>query len=182
MTIRRLLLERGHRVAVTGRKPDKLQAFLTEAGRPKELMSVVADAADWEATQAAVAQTVEHFGGLDAAIANAGFTSADCFRTGGATISHGDGDPTLWPAMVLTNVLGPALLARAALPHLREHQGRLVLIGSVAGLKNARHPHRPTDRTAHLTTSRCMCWRPPGLVMAGRSRDSMSHIGKALVC
>ncbi|MFD7408106.1 SDR family oxidoreductase [Streptomyces sp. NPDC059866] len=133
----RLLLERGHRVAVTGRNSDKLQVFLTEVGRPKELMGVVADAADWEATQAAVARTVEHFGGLDAAIANAGFTSADYFRTGGATISHGDGDPTLWPAMVLTNVLGPALLARAALPHLRESQGRLVLIGSVAGLKNA---------------------------------------------
>jgi len=39
--------------------------------------------------------------------------------------------------MVLTNVLGPALLARAALPHLEATGGRLVLIGSVTGLKNA---------------------------------------------
>jgi NADP-dependent 3-hydroxy acid dehydrogenase YdfG len=39
--------------------------------------------------------------------------------------------------MVLTNVLGPALLARATLPHLEATGGRLVLIGSVAGLKNS---------------------------------------------
>ncbi|EFF94256.1 LOW QUALITY PROTEIN: short-chain dehydrogenase/reductase family oxidoreductase, partial [Streptomyces sp. e14] len=37
----------------------------------------------------------------------------------------------------LTNVLGPALLAHAALPHLEATGGRLVPIGSVAGLKNS---------------------------------------------
>ena len=130
----RLLLDRGHQVAVTGRSPNKLQAFLEETGRPQELHGIIADASDWQATKAAVAETVERFGGLDAAVAGAGFTAADHFRTSGTAIS--DGDPTLWPAMVLTNVLGPALLARAALPHLRETGGRFVLIGSVAGLKN----------------------------------------------
>ena len=35
--------------------------------------------------------------------------------------------------MVLTNVLGPALLIRAALPALRQTRGRIVLVGSVAG-------------------------------------------------
>ena len=39
--------------------------------------------------------------------------------------------------MVLTNVLGPALLAKATLPHLEATGGRLVLIGSVVGLKNS---------------------------------------------
>jgi NADP-dependent 3-hydroxy acid dehydrogenase YdfG len=76
------------------------------------------------------------FGGLDAAVANAGFASEDYAATGGATIGEG-GDPSLWPDMVLTNVLGPALLAQAALPHLEASDGRLVLIGSVAGLKNS---------------------------------------------
>jgi NAD(P)-dependent dehydrogenase (short-subunit alcohol dehydrogenase family) len=33
--------------------------------------------------------------------------------------------------------VGPALLAKAAMPHLEATGGRLVLIGSVAGLKNA---------------------------------------------
>ncbi|MEU8999620.1 SDR family oxidoreductase [Streptomyces caniferus] len=131
----RLLLDRGHRVAVTGRDPRKLDSFAMATGRPKHLMTLVADAADWDETQQAVTRTVDRFGRLDAAVANAGFTSADHFRTTGTAIS--DGDPALWPSMVLTNVLGPALLARAALPHLQESRGRLVLIGSVAGLKNA---------------------------------------------
>jgi NADP-dependent 3-hydroxy acid dehydrogenase YdfG len=38
--------------------------------------------------------------------------------------------------MVLTNVLGPALLIRASLERLRASRGRIVLIGSVAGFKH----------------------------------------------
>ncbi|MFD7734348.1 SDR family oxidoreductase [Kitasatospora phosalacinea] len=124
----RLLLDRGHRVAVTGRDEGRLKAFLDEAGRPDRLLGLVADAADWPATEAAVARTVARFGALDAAVANAGFMTGD---------SIGAGDPTGWAPMVLTNVLGPALLAHAALPNLEATGGRLVLIGSVAGLKNS---------------------------------------------
>ncbi|MFC1437139.1 SDR family NAD(P)-dependent oxidoreductase [Streptacidiphilus sp. N1-10] len=124
----RLLVDRGHRVAVTGRNESKLKTFLDEAGHPDRLLGLVADAADWQGTESAVTRTVEHFGALDAAVANAGFMSGDAI---------GAGDPTLWSPMVLTNVLGPALLAHATLPHLEATGGRLVLIGSVAGLKNS---------------------------------------------
>ncbi|MFG3250339.1 SDR family oxidoreductase [Streptomyces sp. NPDC048187] len=124
----RLLLDRGHRVAVTGRDENRLKTFLDEAGPADRLLGFVADASDWPATESVVARTVEHFGALDAAVANAGFMSGD---------SIGAGDPRLWAPMVLTNVLGPALLAHAALPHLETTGGRLVLIGSVAGLKNS---------------------------------------------
>lgn len=130
----RALLARGHHVAVTGRDKRRLDDFLAEVGDPANLIGIVADAADWEATRDAVEQTVAHFGGLDAAVANAGFTTEDHLR-GAATIGEG-GEPSLWPAMVLTNVLGPALLAQAALPHLEASRGRLVLVGSVTGLKN----------------------------------------------
>jgi NADP-dependent 3-hydroxy acid dehydrogenase YdfG len=129
----RALLARGHQVAVTGRDKHKLDDFATEAGDRDRLLGIVADAADWEATRDAVEQTVDRFGGLDVAIANAGFSTAD--NMGPAAL--GEGDPALWRAMVLTNVLGPALLTRAALPHLEASGGRLVFIGSVAGLKNA---------------------------------------------
>ncbi|MCP3100783.1 SDR family NAD(P)-dependent oxidoreductase [Myxococcus sp. K15C18031901] len=131
----RLLLERGHRVAVTGRDRGKLDAFLGSVDAADRVLGIVADAADWKATEAAVARTVERFGSLDAAVANAGFASADHFRGGAPVIEQGD--PELWPSMVLTNVLGPALLAKAALPHLARTSGRLVLLGSVAGVKNS---------------------------------------------
>jgi NADP-dependent 3-hydroxy acid dehydrogenase YdfG len=124
----RSLLDRGHRVAVTGRDEGRLKTFLDEAGHHDRLLGLVADAADWQATESVVTRTVERFGALDAAVANAGFMTGD---------SIGTGDPVSWGPMVLTNVLGPALLAHAALPHLEATGGRLVLIGSVAGLKNS---------------------------------------------
>ncbi|MWA04264.1 SDR family NAD(P)-dependent oxidoreductase [Actinomadura sp. LD22] len=124
----RALLDRGHRVAVTGRDETKLKTFLNETGRYDRLLGLVADAADWAATESVVTRTVEQFGALDAAVANAGFMTGD---------SIGDGDPESWAPMVLTNVLGPALLAHAVLPHLEATGGRLVLVGSVAGLKNS---------------------------------------------
>lgn len=130
----RLLIDRGHRVAVTGRAEDKLEAFIAGLDAPDRVLGLVSDAADWDHTREAVARTVDRFGSLDAAIANAGFTSAD-HLTGGVPIDNGD--PELWSPMVLTNVLGPALLATAALPHLEATGGRLVLLGSVAGVKNA---------------------------------------------
>lgn len=130
----RLLLARGHRVAVTGRSPGKVEAFVDAVDAPGRVLGLVADAADWDDTRDAVTRTVDHFGSLDAAVANAGFTSAD-HLAGGVPIDSGD--PEQWGPMVLTNVLGPALLARAALPHLEATGGRLVLVGSVTGLKNA---------------------------------------------
>lgn len=132
----RLLLARGHRVAVTGRDPGRLKAFLDELGSADQALGLVADAAYWDATNAAVAATVDRFGSLDAAVGNAGSASPDHFQPG-STGAVADGDPALWAPMVLTNVLGPALLAKAALPHLERSGGRLVLIGSVAGVKNS---------------------------------------------
>ena len=126
----RQLLKRGHRVAVTGRSEERLARFEAEAAESAEsrdagrLLTFAGDASDFAAVQAAVDGTVEAFGRLDHAVANAGFATAG---------SVADGDPEEWREMVLTNVLGPALLVRAALPALRESRGRIVMVGSVAG-------------------------------------------------
>ncbi len=50
------------------------------------------------------------------------------------TLPGNAADPEGWREMVLTNVLGPALLIRSALPHLKQTRGRVVLVGSVAGI------------------------------------------------
>jgi NADP-dependent 3-hydroxy acid dehydrogenase YdfG len=121
----RRLLRQGHRVTVTGRDRERLARFATALGDPAALLTVVADTADHDAVEAAVHATVTAFGRLDVAIANAGFATHDTLA---------DGDPGRWRDMVLTNVLGPALLIRAALPHLRASRGRIVLVGSVAGV------------------------------------------------
>ncbi|HEY8454397.1 MAG TPA: SDR family NAD(P)-dependent oxidoreductase [Actinopolymorphaceae bacterium] len=132
----RTLLDRGHRAAVTGRDERKLKTVVDEIAQPDRLLGIVADAADWEATRSAVTRTVDRFGELHAAIANAGFASADYQQFGPAVFAD-EGNPELWAPIILTNVLGPALLARAALPYLEATRGRLVLIGSVIGTKNS---------------------------------------------
>ncbi|WP_182877236.1 SDR family oxidoreductase [Microbispora sp. H10670] len=123
----RRLLDRGHRVSVTGRDEGRLRRFAESIGDPGRLLTIPADAADHDAVLSAVETTVKEFGRLDTAIANAGFATHDTLA---------DGDPAGWREMVLTNVLGPALLIRAALPELKRSKGRIVLVGSVAGFVN----------------------------------------------
>lgn len=120
----RQLLARGGRVAVTGRRADRLRRFAEDAGDPAELLTLPGDASDHEAVDDAVQATLTAFGRLDAVVANAGFATHD---------DLGSGDPAGWRDMVLTNVLGPALLIRSSLAALRETRGRIVIVGSVAG-------------------------------------------------
>jgi NADP-dependent 3-hydroxy acid dehydrogenase YdfG len=123
----RALLARDHRVAVTGRDDERLRRFAKELGEPAGLLTVQGDAADYDAVVHAVDTTVREFGRLDNVVANAGYATHDTLA---------DGDPAGWRDMVLTNVLGPALLIRASLERLRASRGRIVLIGSVAGFKH----------------------------------------------
>jgi NADP-dependent 3-hydroxy acid dehydrogenase YdfG len=121
----RQLLGQGHRVTITGRGSDRLRDFKRAVGEPDELLTLAGDAADYDAVGSAVESTVEQFGRLDTVVANAGYATFDTLA---------DGDAAGWRDMVLTNVLGPALLIRAALPHLKQSRGRIILIGSVAGI------------------------------------------------
>lgn len=123
--VARQLLDRGYGVAVTGRDADRLERFAKDAGSPPELLTLPGHAADVDAVRAAVDATVASFGRLDAAVANAGYATHD-----GVT----GGDPHGWADMILTNVLGPALLIRFAFPALKRTRGRIVLVGSLAGL------------------------------------------------
>ncbi|MEV4533425.1 SDR family NAD(P)-dependent oxidoreductase [Asanoa sp. NPDC049518] len=118
----RQLMSLGQRVAVTGRRADRLDRF--GADNPGAL-TLVSDSAVPTDVQAAVDSTVAKFGRLDNVVANAGYATHDGLD---------GGDPDGWRDMVLTNVLGPAALIRAALPHLAATRGRIVLVGSVAGL------------------------------------------------
>ncbi|WP_031475897.1 SDR family oxidoreductase [Streptomyces bicolor] len=122
--VARQLLDAGHRVAVTGRGKARLRGFAEELGEPEGLLTIAGNTADHGDVQAAVDTTLKAFGRLDTVVANAGVATHD-------TVA--EGDPAGWAEMVLTNVLGPALLIRASIDALRETRGRIVLVGSVAG-------------------------------------------------
>ncbi|MFP3580015.1 SDR family NAD(P)-dependent oxidoreductase [Arthrobacter sp. SIMBA_036] len=114
------------RSSLRGRHPGRLAAFLESCSDLGPVGGVVADAGDWEQTCRAVSRADRFLGGIDVAVANAGFSAPGDLA---------DGDPDRWRDMVLTNVYGPAILAKAALPQLMENRGHMVLIGSTAGRK-----------------------------------------------
>jgi NAD(P)-dependent dehydrogenase (short-subunit alcohol dehydrogenase family) len=122
------LLARGHRVVATGRDEAKLD-LLAKRLDDERLVTASGDGAVQSDVEAAVRVATDTFGGLDVVVANAGFSTHDTLA---------DGDPEAWRQMVLINVLGPMLLIRAALPALRRSDApRVVLLGSVAGVKNS---------------------------------------------
>lgn len=122
----RAAVEAGWTVALFARSQDKLQALARDLG-PSALV-VAGDATSEADLTQAVAQTAAHFGGIDAAFANAGRGLARP-GTEGADLNDIRG-------MVDLNVMGVILTARAVLPELRKTQGTLVLTGSGAGRRH----------------------------------------------
>ncbi|MFC4452230.1 SDR family oxidoreductase [Deinococcus sonorensis] len=116
----------GYKVVLTARSEDKLRALQEELGEENALVRRV-DVTQWPELTAAVDATLERFGRLDVALANAGFTA------GTGKYASGDPTPDEWREMILTNVLGAALTARATLPEIIRTKGHFLLVGSVAG-------------------------------------------------
>lgn len=113
----------GWNVALFARSEDKLTALQAELG--DAALAIPGDATHLLAQEDAVARTVEHFGRLDAAFANAGF--------GLDTPGTEAGDPEEWRRMIDLNIMALLYTTRAALPELRKTKGHLLLTGSVAG-------------------------------------------------
>jgi len=114
----------GYRVVLAARSKDKLAGLAEELGGRERALAVPCDVTEWRDQEAMVAATLDDFGRIDVAFANAGFGAKRGFR---------EETPELWREMVLTNVYGAALTVRATLGPLEETKGHLLLTGSVAG-------------------------------------------------
>lgn len=118
---------RGASVAVVDLDP-------AEAGEAAErigdrAIGIAADVTDHGAMQAAVAETVERFGGLDVVVANAGIA-----QTKMATV-RGIGSEE-WERVFEVDMLGVWRTVRAALPHIVERRGHVVVTSSVYAFVN----------------------------------------------
>jgi NADP-dependent 3-hydroxy acid dehydrogenase YdfG len=116
--------EAGWRVVLAARSRDRLEELATELGSPERALAVPCDVTEWEDQQRMVQAALSAFGGIDAALANAGFGGPRGFLKD---------TPEHWREMVLTNVYGAALTLRATIPALRDSRGHLLLTSSVAG-------------------------------------------------
>jgi NAD(P)-dependent dehydrogenase (short-subunit alcohol dehydrogenase family) len=116
----------GARVAVSARRADRLRELVAEieAGGG-EALALACDVADEEQVRVAADAAAERFGGLDVAVANAGFGVT------GRVEKLGAAD---WRRQMDVNVVGVALTARYALPHLYRTRGRIALVSSVAAM------------------------------------------------
>jgi len=122
----RLAVEAGYRVVLAARSAGKLKQLAEELGGPERALAVVCDVGDWLSQQRLVDASLNTFGRIDVAFANAGGVR-------GGRYLGGEDTPEEWQQMLMTNVFGAAVTARLTLPELIRRKGHLLLTGSVVG-------------------------------------------------
>jgi NAD(P)-dependent dehydrogenase (short-subunit alcohol dehydrogenase family) len=120
-TARRLAAQ-GVRLVLTDLDEVGLKALATELAAD-DVLTVACDVCDLSAMEAAVAEGVERFGGLDVVVANAGIASY------GSVLAV---DPETFKRVIDINVIGVFHTARAALPSLIQSHGYLLVVSSLA--------------------------------------------------
>ena len=127
-----------------------------------------------------VLAAVEQLGGLDLLVNNAGAFETAVLEE--ITVAQ-------WDSMFETNTRGPFLVAKAAYPHLKAAQGRIVNIGSLGGIHPwATHAHYCTSKAALHMLSQTMAkaWAPeiavncvaPGMIVMGEVDPAYEHLAR----
>ena len=109
----------GASVAFAARRVDRLDEAVRAAGG--QSFAFPLDVRDDGQCARAVEETATRFGGIDAVVYAAGMSPL--FK-----LADADGD--VWRSLIETNVIGAAMVSRAALPHLQASSGRLLFLGS----------------------------------------------------
>jgi len=111
--------EAGASVAFAARRVERLDEAVAAAG--EKSFAFPLDVRDDAACAGAVEEAVARFGGLDAVV----------YATGQSPLYRlGDADGDVWREVLQTNVVGAAMISRAAIPHLEASSGRLLFLGS----------------------------------------------------
>ncbi len=118
---------RGASVAVVDLDPEQAREAAERIG--ERTLGIGADVTDHAAIMQAVAETVERFGGLDVAVANAGIAQSQV-----ATVRGIGGEE--WERVFEVDLLGVWRTVRAALPQIVERQGHILVTGSVYSFAN----------------------------------------------
>lgn len=124
--IAEVLLEAGLRVAVTSRSAEVAQATADQlnAKYPGKALGVASDVRNLTAEQKAVDHVVAHFGQLDVLVANAGLGHF-------APIQELTAEQ--WQSTIDTNLTGVFHSVKAAIPALKQSEGYIITIASLAG-------------------------------------------------
>lgn len=125
--IAQAFLARGATVAPLDLEAEQVQQSAAALGSDRAI-GLAADVTDAAALQAAVATTVQRFGGIDVLVANAGIAPTP--NTARAM------DPIEFERVVEVDLLGVYRTVRAALPEVIAHRGHVVVVSSVYAFLN----------------------------------------------
>lgn len=114
------LASAGARVAFAARRRERLDECVKEAG--EGAIQVFCDVVDEASVNSAVEQASTVLGGLDALVYAPGISIFE-------PLVKVDGPA--WRRVLDTNLVGPSLAIRAAMPHLERTRGKVVLISSI---------------------------------------------------
>ncbi len=118
---------RGASVAVVDLDASEAREAAERIG--ERAIGIAGDVTDAGAMRAAVAETVERFGGLDVAMANAGLAPPSMSTMRSVSSEE-------WERVIEVNLLGVWHTVRAALPQVTERKGHIVVVASVAAFAN----------------------------------------------
>jgi NAD(P)-dependent dehydrogenase (short-subunit alcohol dehydrogenase family) len=121
----RRLFQRGASVVVAGIEPEELVQVAADCG---DALAVVCDVRDREQVETAVEAAVDHLGGLDVVIANAGVA---------AQLPLVGGDPDVFDRTIAVNLNGVYYTLRAAGPHIAHARGYALAVASLAAAVHA---------------------------------------------
>jgi NAD(P)-dependent dehydrogenase (short-subunit alcohol dehydrogenase family) len=121
----RRLHKRGARIVLAGIEAEQLAEVAADCG---DALAVPCDVRDRAQVEAAVARAVEHLGGLDVVIANAGVA---------AQLPIDGGDPEIFERTIEVNLLGAYYTLRAAAPHISHERGYALAVASLAAAVHA---------------------------------------------
>ncbi len=123
----RQLHARGASVVIVDLDGDEAREAAERIG--ERTLGIAADVTDAGAMRAVVVETVERFGGLDIAMANAGIAPPSI-----ATMRSVSSEE--WERVIDVNLLGVWHTVRAVLPQITERRGHIVVVASVAAFAN----------------------------------------------
>lgn len=121
------LVKQGAKVVLTDVDGAALAAVVAELGA-EHAVGVVADVCDLASMEAAVAEGIATFGGIDKVVANAGIASY------GSVMQV---DPATFKRVIDINIVGVFHTVRAALPSVIERKGYILVVSSLAAFAPA---------------------------------------------
>ncbi|HEY2039820.1 MAG TPA: SDR family oxidoreductase, partial [Edaphobacter sp.] len=176
------LAEQGANVAITylNSQPEAELTVRDLAAHGVEALAIRCDLQDPEGIDNMVAEVIDQFGRLDLLVNNAGYFES---------VKLEEISVEQWDHIFATNTRAPFLVARAALPHLRMVQGRIVNIGSLGGMHPwPTHGHYCTSKAGLHMLSQTMAkaWAPevsvncvaPGMIVQGEIGEAYEHFAR----